>query len=38
MDLGVIFFVLKEPDPVPDGTEVDDMEQTTLMGFDLRSF
>lgn len=32
------FFILKEPDPVPAGTDVDEMDQTTLMGFDLRSF
>ena len=32
------FFVLKEPEPVPEGIETEEMEQTTLMGFDLRSF
>ena len=32
------FFILKDPDPVPEGTEVDEMDQTTLMGFDLRAF
>lgn len=32
------FFVLKEPELAQSGIEMDEMEQTTLMGFDLRSF
>ena len=32
------FFTLKEPDPVPEGVDVDELDQTTLMGFDLKSF
>ena len=29
---------LKEPDPVPEGSDADELDQTTLMGFDLKSF
>ena len=32
------FFTLKEPDPIPEGADVDELDQTTLMGFDLKSF
>lgn len=32
------FLTLKEPDPIQAGVKADEMDQTTLMGFDLRSF
>ena len=32
------FFTLKEPVPVPEGSDADELDQTTLMGFDLKSF
>ena len=32
------FITLKEPDPIPDSADVDELDQTTLMGFDLKSF
>ena len=32
------FFTLKEPDPVQEGPDTDEMDRTFLMGFDLKSF
>ena len=32
------FITLKDPDPMTPGVSVDEFDQTTLMGFDLKSF